>query len=174
MLIGYMRYRAVTSASQLPCSVMPCSRSGWLSVIYFGTGLPERVMTAGPEGMSRRIARRRCPGRLEDRSVSPFTLPLDPHRRGFEETWCRLSISDGRDRHHEFARRVSVQPVRLACRIRESADHRAGQCRSMPAWRRLADVAVRAGDLQRSMRKKSSRFWLLWKLAPARRPCAGR
>jgi len=46
---------------------------------------------------------------------------------------------------------VSVQPVRLACRIRESADHRAGQCRP---WRRLADVAVRAGDLQRSMTEK--------------------
>lgn len=35
------------------------------------------------------------------------------------------------------ARRVSVQPVRLACRIRESADHRAGQCRpggGSPTW----------------------------------------
>jgi hypothetical protein len=43
----------------------------------------------------------------------------------------------------------------------------------MPAWLRRAGAAEKAAGLRRSTPKRSSRFLRPWRLAAARRPCAG-
>jgi hypothetical protein len=122
-------------------------------------GRPRR--SAGAERLPGVSALRRCPGCVENRPPRTLAVAPDPHCRGDQDQGRRIPLIDRADGHHDAARRVPVQHLRLARSVRAGADQGAGpgRTRRRPAARpqRGTPARARSGENRADRRRARGR-----------------